>query len=266
MLQPILKYPGAKWRLAKWILEQMPPHQVYLEPYFGSGAVFFNKPPVGIETINDIDGDVVNLFKVIREKPAELARLIEFTPWARDEYYESYHRTGDNLEDARRFLVRCWQAYATKIGYRTGWRHSAQGLCPNMPEQWAKIPSRVMEVAERLKHAQIENMDAVDIIRKYNHESVLIYADPPYMLGTRSGRIYAHEMTESDHVRLLESLLRHKGSVILSDYDNPLYNNMLQGWKKASRRAVVEAGQSKVEVIWMNFDVCHHSSDQQTNT
>jgi len=79
-----------------------------MEPFFGSGAVLFNKPPVEIEIINDIDGDVVNLFKVIREKPAELARLIEFTPWARDEYYESYHRTGDNLEDARRFLVRCW--------------------------------------------------------------------------------------------------------------------------------------------------------------
>ena len=109
-MQPILKYPGAKWRLAKWIIEQMPPYKVYLEPYFGSGAILFNKEPKGIETVNDIDGNVVNLFKVIREKPLELARLIELTPWARDEYLQSYEKTGDSLEDARRFLVRCWQA------------------------------------------------------------------------------------------------------------------------------------------------------------
>jgi len=259
-VQPILKYPGAKWNLANWIIQQMPPHKVYLEPFFGSGAVFFNKPPVGIETINDIDGNVVNLFKVIREKPAELARLINLTPWARDEYLQSYQRIGDPLEDARRFLVRCWQAYASKTGYKTGWRHSAQGLCPNMPEQWAKIPERIMMVTERLKHAQIENMDATKLISKYNHETVLIYADPPYIPDTRTKNIYAHEMDEQDHIRLLEALLDHRGPVIVSGYDNPLYNEMLKNWRKESRTAAAENGQSKEEVIWMNFDV-----EQQLN-
>ncbi len=102
MIQPVLKYPGAKWSIAKWILGFIPEHDVYLEPFFGSGAVFFNKRPARIETINDIDGNVVNLFRVIRTRAEELAALIEMTPWARDEYLESYHRTGDELEDARK--------------------------------------------------------------------------------------------------------------------------------------------------------------------
>ena len=254
-MQPILKYPGAKGRLAKWIIEQMPEHKVYLEPYFGSGAVLFNKEPCGIETINDIDGNVVNLFRVIREYPAELANLINLTPWGRDEYMASYELTGDSVEDARRFLVRCWQAFATRTGYKTGWRHSAQGLCPNMPEQWAKVPSRVMEVAERLKHVQIENMDAINLIEKYNHETVLIYADPPYTLDTRAGGIYANDMTETDHIRLLGALKNHKGPCILSGYENPLYSEHLKGWRVIKRNAATEKGQSKTEILWLNYEV-----------
>lgn len=253
-MKPILKYPGAKWRLAEFIIAQMPEHKVYLEPYFGSGAVLFNKEPTGIETINDIDGNVVNLFRVIRDRPDELARLIEFTPWARDEYLQSYELTGDSIEDARRFLVRCWQAFATRTGYKTGWRHSAQGLCPNMPEQWTKVPSRVKEVAERLKHVQIENMDAVELIKKYNHETVLIYADPPYTLDTRASKIYAHDITETDHVRLLEVLKKHKGPVILSGYENPLYSEYLGDWRIVRKNMATEKGQSKTEVLWMNFE------------
>lgn len=253
-MQPILKYPGAKWRLAKWVISQMPRHKVYLEPFFGSGAVLFNKQPSGIETINDIDGNVINLFKVIRYKPNELAALIEFTPWARDEYIKSYETTGDDLEDARRFLVRCWQAYATRTGYRTGWRHSAQGQSPNMPEQWSKIPSRVLEVAERLKYVQIENMDAIELIKKHNHESVLIYADPPYTLDTRQKGIYKYDMNEESHIELLKALKKHCGLVILSGYENPLYKEYLKGWRVKKRKTATEKGQSKVEVIWMNYD------------
>jgi DNA adenine methylase len=252
-LQPILKYPGAKWRLANWIIDLMPAHKVYLEPYFGSGAVLFNKEPKGIETINDIDGNVVNLFKVIRERPEELSILIELTPWARDEYLQSYEQTDNELENARRFLVRCWQAFATRTGYRTGWRHSAQGRCPNMPGQWAKVPARVMEVAERLKCVQIENMDAIKLIKKYNHENVLIYADPPYTLDTRGKGIYAFDMSESDHERLLDALIAHNGPVVLSGYGNPLYHRRLAGWNAICRPTAAEKGQSKVEVLWMNF-------------
>ncbi|QNB48276.1 DNA adenine methylase [Thermanaerosceptrum fracticalcis] len=248
-----MRYPGAKWRLARWIIEQMPSHKVYLEPYFGSGAVLFNKEPQGVEIINDIDGDVVNLFRVMREKPRELAMLVELTPWARDEYENSYFKTGDSLEDARRFLVRCWQAYATRTKYKTGWRHTSYGKSSYMPDLWASIPERIIQVARRLKTVQIENMDAVDLIEKHNHQSVLIYADPPYTLDTRNKLLYAHDMDLKGHEKLLDVLLRHKGPVMLSSYENELYNQKLVGWFKKKITTVAEKGQKKEEVIWTNF-------------
>lgn len=237
---PILKYPGAKWNLSQWIINFFPPHKVYMEPYFGSGAVLFNKRPSKIETINDMDGNVVNLFKVIRENPMKLAEIIEMTPWARDEYYKSYELSGDSLEDARRFLVRCWQAFGTKTCNRTGWRHSAAKNAPNMPAQWIKVPERITATANRLKKVQIDNMPAIDLIKKYNQEETLIYADPPYLLSTRSGKMYKHEMSEEDHVELIKTLLNHKGSVILSGYDNDIYNELLKGWKKESVKTTAE--------------------------
>jgi len=230
----------------------MPPHKVYLEPFFGSGAVFFNKPAVGIETINDLDGDVVNLFKVLRDYPQQLANMLILTPWAREEYFSSYESTNDEVERARRFLVRCWQAFATRTGYRTGWRHSASGLAPNMPEQWAKVPDRVFQVADRLKHAQIECMDALELIKKHNSETVLIYADPPYVLNTRNNGIYKHEMTNEQHMELLGILKNHSGPVIISGYESELYNDILKDWQLIKKQAATEAGQSKTEVLWIN--------------
>jgi len=115
----ILHYPGSKWSMADWIIEYMPEHETYLEPFFGSGAVLFNKPSSKIETVNDLDGQVVNLFRVIRDRPEELAEKIRWTPYSRQEYYDSYETTGDELEDARRFLIRCWMARGAKTSDRT---------------------------------------------------------------------------------------------------------------------------------------------------
>lgn len=251
-ISPILKYPGAKWSVSNWIIDRLPRHEIYLEPYFGSGAVFFNKAPSRLETINDIDKDVPNLFKVIRTRKQELSEQIHYTPWSRDEYYESYERTGDELEDARRFLVRCWQAHATKTNAKTGWRHSTTKEGPRMPKQWSNVPQRIEMVAERLKDAQIENMPAVELIKKYNNKDVLIYADPPYLLSTRSSRLYKHEMTVEQHKELLEALLEHSGPAILSGYDNELYNDYLKGWHTEVLKASTEKGGSKMEVLWIN--------------
>lgn len=250
-IKPVLKYPGAKWRLSKWIVEHLPPHEIYLEPYFGSGAVFFNKQPARLETVNDIDGNVVNLFRVLREEPERLAQIVELTPWARDEYFSSYGKTGDSIEDARRFLVRCWQAFGTVTGSKTGWRHSATGRCPVMPQQWDTVPERIIAAAQRLKAAQIENMDAVQLIKKYNDPKCLVYADPPYVPETRRKNIYAEEMTEAQHVDLLEALQMHSGAAVISGYDHPLYNEFLKGWQRVDKHALAERGQTRTEVIWI---------------
>jgi DNA adenine methylase len=183
-----------------------------------------------------------------------LAVLIDQTPWARDEYYDSYNSTDDPIEKARKFLVRCWQAYATRTGGKTGWRHSAAGLCPNMPEQWDKVPGRVFEVATRLKHAQIENKDAIELIEKYNHPDVFIYADPPYVTNTRASKIYACEIDDDYHMRMLNALKKHQGNVIISGYDNELYNEHLSNWHIEHKKASVENGATRIETIWMNYD------------
>ena len=108
------KYPGGKWRISKWIISHFPKHKVYVEPYFGSGAVFFNKEPSYIETINDVDGNIVNLFKVCRESPDKLAQLIELTPFSREEFEECYEiAVDDPVERARRTLVRFHQSFGT---------------------------------------------------------------------------------------------------------------------------------------------------------
>ncbi len=250
---PVLKYPGAKWNLAKWIVGHLPAHTTYLEPYFGSGAVFFNKKPSKVETINDIDDNVVNLFRVIRERPGELAALVEMTPWAREEYYVSYEQTGEGLEDARRFLVRCWQAFGAKTSDRTGWRNDIQAKKGTSgPKQWKGLPARILAVADRLKDAQIENRPALELIAKCNYKGVLIYADPPYPLSTRSKRIYKHEMTDADHMELLDALDKHPGPVLLSGYACELYDKRLKYWSRKTAWALAESGQKREEVLWLN--------------
>jgi len=249
----ILHYPGSKWSLAEWIIDHMPPHQTYLEPFFGSGAVFFNKPPSPLETINDIDGDVVNLFRVIRDRPDELARLVYCTPYSRQEYYDSYDMdVTDELERARRFLVRCWMARGAKTSDRTGWRHIIDHSGPSVVKAWNEVPERIGMIAERLKLVQIEHQPALELIRRYRRDDVLIYADPPYPLETRSGRMYKHEMTDEDHAELLDVLDAHTGPVLLSGYANPLYDERLKHWHREEKQALAEAGQIRTEVLWIN--------------
>jgi DNA adenine methylase len=226
---------------------------VYLEPFFGSGAVFFNKPPSKVETINDIDGQVVNLFRVIRERPEELARLVGWTPWVREEYYASFEETEDPVERERRFLVRAWQARASDLSKKVGWRHERQGKQGrNAGKVWDGLPERILRAAERLKQAQIENQDALILIERYRLPEVLIYADPPYPRSTRSNDFYTHEMTDADHLELLDALDKHPGPVLLSGYACPLYDDRLKHWDRKTARAIVEGGRERQEVLWLN--------------
>lgn len=261
-MNTVLKYPGSKWSMTDWIISKFPAgyeKMTYLEPFFGSGAVFFNKNRSVIETINDLDGNVVNLFKVIRDHPEELARLIEFTPWSRQEYRNSYGMTGDKLEDARRFLVRMWQAIGAKSSDITGWRNNIKGNNGNLTQFSLRLPKNILEVSCRLRHTkeslvQIENQCAMKLIYRHNSPNVLIYCDPPYVLSTRSGRIYKHEMSIRGQELLLQAILNHDGYVILSGYDNDLYNATLKGWHKESLKVNTEGGKSAVETLWMNYE------------
>lgn len=256
-MKPILKYPGAKWRLSSWILSHMPRHESYLEPFFGSGAVFFQKEKSRIETINDMDGEVVNFFKVCRDHPDELAKALALTPWAREERTAAYEPTTNDTERARRFAVRCWMTFGAFPNRNQGWRHTTgkqKDGGPDNPKLWARMPQCVREVSVRLLQAQIENKPALEVIRRHNGPEVLIYADPPYMLETRTAKAtaYSYEMTNIDHAELLEALKGHRGMVLLSGYDNPLYRESLQGWMAVQTRTTAERGAKRVETLWLN--------------
>lgn len=251
-IKPILKYPGAKWNCAEWIISHFPPHKHYVEPYFGSGAVFFNKQPAAHEVINDLSGDVVNLFRVIRERGEELAALIEMTPWAREEYERSYEPCDDALERARRFVVRVWQANSADLTARVGWRNVGPQGNASTSAVWRGVPERVLLLADRLKDAEIERTPAVDIIARYATPERLIYADPPYPLATRTGALYQHEMTDADHAALLDTLDAHPGPVVLSGYHCALYDDRLRHWHTREKRVQAEKGNTRTEVLWLN--------------
>lgn len=262
-MRTAIKWPGAKWSYAEWIAAYIPPHKAYLEPFFGSGAVFFQKPQSTYETINDLDGGVVNFFRVCRDCPEELARKLYYTPFSRQEYIEIQERsagaelqlTGEVIEDARRFCVRCCQGFGSKMADRVGWKNTKHSAGPINPATWSGVPQTVIEIAKRLKNAQIEQTDAVQLIRDYNADDCLIYADPPYLGSTRRSRMYRVEMMgEPEHEKLLNALLEHKGPVILSGYDNEMYNGALCGWHKEQKQGRANSAKIRTETLWMNFN------------
>ena len=254
-MKPVLKYPGAKNRLAEWICGFIPEHEVYVEPYFGSGAIFFNKPPARIETINDLDGNVVNYFRVIREKPEELARMLALTPFSREEYYNSciFDENDSDIEKARKFAVRCWQGFGSSNVYRNGFRSSQRRTSPHTTKEWGGLPESLIEASQRLQNAQIEQLPALEILKRYDTEDVFIYVDPPYLHGTRKNYLYKHEMEDDEHIQLLEALKNHPGKIMLSGYESELYNTILAGWHKEQKKTQAEAGIQRVETIWMNY-------------
>lgn len=252
-MKQVLKYPGAKSRIADWICSYIPKHDVYLELYGGSLAVLFNKPRCHIETVNDLHGEVVNFFKVLRDKPEELHRLIELTPYSREEYDKSYQESDNNIERARRFCVRCWQGFGCANLYHNGFKSGQQTKSPNPARAWAELPNTIKQATERLQGVQIENLPAIELLKRYDTKDVFIYADPPYLHSTRKNHLYKHEMTDAEHIELLEALVNHPGKVMLSGYDNEIYNQYLKDWRKVSKDTLAEGGLKRTEILWMNY-------------
>lgn len=257
-MNAVIKYPGAKWRLAKWIIDMFPTHHSYLEPFFGSGAVLFTKPRSPIETVNDLDGEIVNLFTQIRENPERLAREIRWIPYAREVYEKAFsaqHTETDPFQRAVNFYIRMMMGHGFRTtGEKVGWKNDVQGReAAYAANQWCNTPAVIYEAAERLRGVQIECRPAVELIHRFNFPNVLIYADPPYLLSTRHGKQYRFEMQDSEHIELLDALKAHKGPVLLSGYESPLYRSELAGWYCAKRLTTAQTATRREEVLWMNF-------------
>lgn len=255
-MNAIIKYPGSKWSLVDWIISFFPPHHSYLEPYFGSGAILFNKTPSNIETVNDLDSNVINLFRWIKNDPERLAREVYYTPYARQVYEETFGRIEKNsLYKAVNFLICCQMGYGFRTnGEKVGWKRDVQGReRAYAAADWRDLPERILQAAVRLRGVQIEHRPAVGLIRDYNYDNVLIYCDPPYVLSTRHGKQYKVEMTDADHVELLEALTNHKGPALISGYETELYNDLLNGWHKEEIHTYTMSRTKKKEVLWMNY-------------
>lgn len=249
----LLRYPGSKWRLAPTIVSHFGEHYHYVEPYFGSGAVFFTKQPSGHELINDANGRVVSFWRTLRNQPDDLCWALETTPWSRDEYDESDVLSYDPVEDARRFAVRAWQSHASVLSKKTGWKtRGSSQRAGGLSQRWKKLPAQLRAVADRLADAEIEHRDALEVIARFNTPDTLIYADPPYVMETRTQSLYGVEVDDDHHARLLELLCAHRGPAVVSGYASAMYDSALADWQRVTVKApAVEKGSRREEVLWV---------------
>mgnify|MGYP002514845902 CR=1 FL=1 len=192
-----------------------------------------------------------------RQQPEKLATFIAMTPCSRAVFDDAHENRGSSdFERAWKFAIRSKMGHGFKTYQKTGFKIDVYARENSYAVNcWNRLPGDLLDAAGRLKSVQIENRPALDLIRKFNHDNVLIYADPPYLLNTRGGKQYRHEMTEQDHVELLAALLRHKGPVILSGYPSELYDRELKGWGRITRKSYNQNSDPRTEVLWCNFDV-----------
>ena len=257
-MRSVLRYPGSKWNIASQLVRLIPEHHTYVEPFFGSGAVLFNKQQSNIEMVNDLDSNVVNLFHCIQEDAQNLARMVMTTPFSREIYEVTYRNAYDNddsYQKALKFLIQCWQGYGFRTdGSKVGWRNDVQGRERAYALwNWYRLPEWLIDIAERLRMVQIENRPALEVIERFNYSNVFMYIDPPYMLHTRTGKQYNYEMTDSDHEELLKMLLQSKAKIMLSGYESDMYNDYLAGWGKKQFSSYAEHGKTRTETVWINY-------------
>jgi DNA adenine methylase len=255
-----LRYYGGKWRLAPWIVAHLPPHTCYVEPFGGAASVLLRKLPARYEVYNDLDGDVVGFFCVLRERPADLIEAIRRTPFARSEVDLACAPAPpglDAVEGARRVYVRTWQGrHGLPARGRIGWRFErAASRSRTVVDDWCD-PSHLWAVAERLRRVQLECDDALRVLDRFDAPGTLYYVDAPYPAAARSARwatcAYAHELSDEGHRRLADALHTLSGMAVVSGYPCPLYRQLYAGWPAVARPARTHGPRAATEVLWLS--------------
>jgi len=267
--RPVLRWHGGKWRLAPWIIGHFPPHRTYVEPYGGAASVLIRKVRAYAEVYNDLDDEVVDLFRVLRDadRAQDLKRRLELTPFSRVEFRAAYEPTDDVVERCRRLVVRSFMGFGSNAhasaekGHRsTGFRATSNrsGTTPAM--DWANYPQALEALVERLRSVVIESRPAIEVMAQNDRPDTLHYVDPPYLHETRAQgnkydlgwRMYRYEMTNADHLELIEFLRNCAGMVILSGYAAALYDEQLGDWQRIEKQTFADGARERTEVLWIN--------------
>lgn len=261
---PVIRYHGGKFRLAPWVIEHFPPHQVYVEPFGGAAGVLMQKPRSHGEVYNDLDGDIVNLFRVLQNAHQRdaLTELLVLTPYARNEFELAWIYTDEPVERARRTVIRAQMGFGSAGASKgtTGFRIDCYRQYGTAQQLWARYPEQLAAIGKRLAGVLIENRPAIDIMLAHDSPQALHYVDPPYMHDTRvrgaqKGRYYRHELDDDQHAELLGTLNQLQGMVVLSGYPSELYRECLEGWTMNSTSARISAGRggdTRTECLWIN--------------
>lgn len=257
--RPVTRYFGSKWRIAPWIIGHFPAHRTYVEPFGGSASVLLRKPRVYAEVYNDLDGEIVNLFRVLRSpvEASELVRLVSLTPFARHEFELAYQPTDDPVEQARRTLIKGGMGFGSNsIRKRTGFRSNTTRSGTTPAHDWSRLPEPLTQIIERLRGVIIEERPALDVIRRYTGPQTLIYCDPPYVHDTRGldGR-YRHEMSDDEHEQLAAVLTSTDAMVVVSGYRCDLYDHIYAGWQRVDRATHADGARDRVESLWLSPNV-----------
>jgi DNA adenine methylase len=258
---------GGKFSHLAWLLPLLPRCHHYCEPFAGSAALLLNRLPSPVETYNDLDGEVCNFFKVLRDNKSELIEAIGLTPFSREEFAMAC--TLDPhiapLERARRFYIRARQvrtglAQTATVGRWANCKETSRAGMSGVISRWLGGVEMLPEIADRLLRVQIENRPAIDVIGLYDSPTTLFYCDPPYIHETRGdSKAYGYEMTDQQHCELAKVLNAVKGMVALSNYQCPLMDELYSGprWHKivGPARTNHATKGTRVEVLWVNYKI-----------
>lgn len=253
--RPALRYHGGKWNLAPWIISHFSEHVTYTEVYGGAMSVLLRKPRSYAEIYNDLDGEIVNLFRILRDRGPEFKEKCRLTPFSRQEFVEAYLPTDDQMERARRTVIKSAMGFGSDgIKNNTGFRSYARKERYTIPaHDWANYIDALDFTIERLQGVVIENMPAVDVLKKQDGKETLHYVDPPYVHSTRSAKQpkqYRHEMSDEEHRELSAVLHSLSGAVILSGYACPLYDELYGDWKRSEKDTLADGARPRREILY----------------
>lgn len=254
---------GGKFSHLNWLMPLLPACHHYCEPFAGSAAVLLNLPPSPVETYNDIDGEVANFFRVLREQSGELIKQIGLTPFSREEFYKACSRPVGitDLERARRFFVRARQvrtglAQTASLGRWANCKNTSRAGMSGVVSRWLGSVDMLPDIAERLLRVQIENRPATEVIELYDDKQTLFYCDPPYPHEARGdSKAYGFELKNQEHEELAAVLRKVKGKVAISGYRCALMNKLYKGWRRmdAPAKKCHSVKQARSEALWMNY-------------